>query len=193
MRSLRLAYIVALTFLLSITVSLGQTAFYPKPSNPSTTSSLSLLSLEGRGNTSQNKTKYQDDLKSYNEAVKSHGRNQFIISLIIGVIFVAAGLSIASISTAISTAIVLTGGITFSFGQVLMLVANMGSLFSSYYGSSGGSDFSIDLIIEFSVALVGSIVLIIVGVFKKFQDDVITPFVPPQPVTTDSLPPLGHA
>lgn len=177
-------YIFFLGIILSITTGFGIAAFYPQPVQPtyplSTYSDIVPTSCNAtpQGQASpqcqsafakQKQVQEQAALKSqqYEEALAiyrnknaGYNRTAIFLGIVIGAIFAVLGIGLIKVSKLVANGLLLAGILTAILTRLLI---NLASLGASTSGTSGADTLSY---IEFSVLLILSAVVIVVGLFS---------------------------
>lgn len=173
-------YIVFLGIIISLTVGFGISAFFPEPARPTypsnpyvnvpqscydnttPTRSLDCQRLieeqqQGQINSEQERKKYEEDLKKYNNSIGGYTRTAIFLGASFGALFAIVGLIMIRRSKLVANGLLFGGVFTAVFTRLIISVASLGAY-------TGGTENATMLsYIEFVVLMILSIAIVYVG------------------------------
>ncbi|NIM46596.1 MAG: hypothetical protein GTN40_00340 [Candidatus Aenigmarchaeota archaeon] len=180
--AIKIVYMFVLAIFINLTFALAITAFYQPPKYPeypscdyynSSSSYSSLFNGDEDDSCKEEREEYEKKSKEYPKQLGAYGRNIFIILTLISLLVITAAIFIKDISKTLAAGVMLGGIFTMIFGQGITFfnyIFSMLSALPGFWGGNGDYNPTIDNAIRFIAALLGLIVLIVLGLLK-FRDE----------------------
>jgi hypothetical protein len=178
--AIKIVYMFILSVFIILTFSSAITAFYQPPKYPEypdcDSNYLKSTSEYWDDDYEKCREEYEGEVEKYHKKLGDYGRNFFIILVFVSLLLIIAAIFIKNISKTVASGFMLGGLFTVIFGQGLTFFNYVFNIFTSLSeiwgdgGSTNAYDPTTNNTIRFVVALLGLIILIVLG-FLKFRDE----------------------